>query len=199
MLSIRRLTLFITLVALSVACTTEYVPKPKGYNRIDLPEHRYISLADTFPYQFQHSTHATILKDSSHIAEPYWIHVYYPKLDANVQLTYKNVKQSEKLLKEYLNDAIQLTTKHQIKAYSIEPVVLKTPNGLTAEVTELSGEVPSQFQFYTTDSTHNFLRGALYFKTSTKNDSLRPIIEYVKADIIHMINTLKWKGDFPAQ
>ena len=57
----------------------------------------------------------------------------------------------------------------------------------------LEGEVSSQYQFYTHDTTNNFLRGALYFETATKNDSLKPIIEYVKEDINHLVNTLEWK------
>ena len=57
----------------------------------------------------------------------------------------------------------------------------------------LQGEVPSQFQFFSTDSVHHFIRGALYFNTATKNDSLAPSIEFVKMDIIHMLNTLEWR------
>jgi gliding motility-associated lipoprotein GldD len=59
----------------------------------------------------------------------------------------------------------------------------------------LEGEVPSQFQFTMTDSTRNFLRGALYFDTKVQNDSLQPAIEYVKKDMMRMINTLEWKDN----
>jgi len=62
----------------------------------------------------------------------------------------------------------------------------------------LSGEVPSQFQFHITDSTQHFLRGALYFRTATKNDSLAPVIEYVKKDIVHLLNTLTWNDKIKA-
>lgn len=170
-----------------------YTPKPKGYNRIDLPQHAYQALPDSFPYSFQYSEHAKILPDSSWIAEPYWINIYYPEMEANVQLTYKPIQGSEAKLEEHFRDSYKLTAKHQIKAYSIEEGMLRTPSGKLAVVNELSGEVPSQFQFYTTDSTEHFLRGALYFRTSTKNDSLAPVIEYVKKDIVHMINTLEWE------
>ena len=96
-------------------------------------------------------------------------------------------------MEDFLGDAYKLTAKHQIKAYSIEENVVKTQGGHTAVVQELSGEVPSQFQFFLTDSTQNFLRGALYFTTATKNDSLAPVIEYVKSDIMHMISTFNWR------
>ena len=100
---------------------------------------------------------------------------------------------NEDTLRGLLNDAYRLTSKHQIKAYAIDESILKTPNGHTAVVTELQGQAPSQFQFYTTDSANHFLRGALYFNTASKNDSLAPSIEFVKIDIIHMLNTLVWK------
>lgn len=174
-------------------CGETYSPKPKGYNRIDLPENKYISLPDSFPYQFQYSAHAKLLRDSSWIAERYWIDLYYPELGALVQVTYKPVRGDTTLLREYFDDSFRLTAKHQIKAYSIEESYLKMADGSHGVISELSGEVPSPFQFHVTDSLNHFLRGALYFKTSTKNDSLKPVIDYVKFDIIHMLNTLKWE------
>jgi gliding motility-associated lipoprotein GldD len=93
-----------------------------------------------------------------------------------------------------MNDAYTLAAKHQIKAYAIDEVIVKTPSGKTAVVVELQGEVPSQMQFTITDSTRNFLRGALYFDTRVQNDSLKPAIEYMKKDIMHLINTFDWKG-----
>lgn len=174
------------------SCSQVYSPKPKGYNRIDLPEHAYQNLPDSLPYAFEYSKYAEIEADHSATAEPYWITLHYPKFMADIQLTYKPIKNQEALLKEYLNDAYKLTSSHQIKAYSIEESNVRTPSGKIATVAELSGEVPSQFQFHITDSIQHFLRGALYFRTATKNDSLAPVIEYMKVDIIHLLNTLTW-------
>jgi gliding motility-associated lipoprotein GldD len=109
-----------------------------------------------------------------------------------VHITYKPI-QNQKMLKEYLDDSYTLTAKHQIKAYAINEAITKTPSGKTAVIAELEGEVPSQFQFTVTDSTKNFMRGALYFNTKVANDSLAPAIEFMKKDIMHLINTLAWK------
>lgn len=170
-----------------------YVPKPLGYPRIILPAHEYRLLPDSFPYSFEFSRHAILVEDPASIAEPYWINVHYPAFMADIQLTYKPVRNNPQLLREYLQDAYKLTAKHQIKAYAIEEWVLQTPTGHRAVVAELSGQVPSQCQFYTTDSVNHFLRGALYFHTATQNDSLAPIIEFIKEDILHMLHTLVWK------
>ncbi|WP_449581091.1 gliding motility lipoprotein GldD [Pontibacter silvestris] len=176
-----------------VACSEDYTPKRKGYNRIDLPAQTYQPLQEEHPYTFEYSQHAKIRPDSSSIAQPHWINIIYPSLGANVQLTYKSIHNSNKMLNDLIEDARRLTAKHQIKAYSIEETEVKTPQGDIASVFELTGEVPSQFQFYVTDSTEHFLRGALYFRTATQNDSLAPIIDFVKKDIIHLLNTLEWK------
>ena len=177
-----------------MGCEQAYTPKPKGYNRLILPPREYAALPDSLPYSFEISTAARILRDSSYIAERYWIDLFYPAITANIQITYKNLNQDPQFLKELVNDSYKLTSKHQIKAYAIEESVVRTPSGKTAVIAELEGEVPSQFQFFITDSTNNFIRGALYFRTATKNDSLAPAIEYMKIDAMHLINTLEWKA-----
>jgi gliding motility-associated lipoprotein GldD len=177
-----------------LSCEKQYLPKPLGYNRLDLPAQEYLLLPDTLPYSFEYSKHARLLDDSSAINEPYWIELYYPMLKSNIHITYKQLNKSQKLLKELSDDAYKLTSKHQIKAYAINEMITKTPSGKTAVIAELEGEVPSQFQFTITDSTRNFLRGALYFNTKVQNDSLAPAIEYMKKDIMHLINTLEWKN-----
>lgn len=178
---------------LLAACQQDYSPKPLGYNRLNLPKPSYKSLPDSLPYTFEYSIHATLLDDSSTISERFWVEIYYPEIKANVHITYKPI-QSKKLLKEFLDDSYTLTSKHQIKAYAINEVISKTPSGKTAVIAELEGEVPSQFQFTVTDSSKNFLRGALYFNTKVANDSLAPAIEYMKKDIMQMINTLEWRN-----
>lgn len=177
-----------------VRCNTGYLPKPLGYNRLVLPEPAYQSLPDTLPYTFEYSTHAQLLADTSWIRDRFWIEIYYPELKANVHITYKRIENSEKLLKEFFNDTYTLTAKHQIKAYSIDEINVKNAQGHTAVMMELDGEVPSQMQFAITDSTQHFVRGALYFFTKVHNDSLQPAIEYMKKDIMHMVNTFDWNS-----
>jgi gliding motility-associated lipoprotein GldD len=186
--------LAIALLAGLGSCTKNYQPKPKGYNRLLLPPAEYRPSPDSLPYYFEYSMHARLLKDTSWIRERHWVEIYYPELKANIHITFKRLEHSDKLLKEFSADAYNLTAKHQIKAYAIDETVTKTPSGKTAVIAEIDGEVPSQFQFTMTDSTKNFLRGALYFNTRVQNDSLKPAIEYMKKDVMHLINTLQWKN-----
>lgn len=184
---------FVWIMLVASCGKADFLPKPKGFNRIDLPPHEYRALPDSFPYSFEYSNHAKIKRDSSWIAERYWIHLHYPLMDADVQLTYKPIRDLDSLLMGYYSDAYRLTSQHNIKAYSIDEVIIELPNGNYASVTELEGEVPSQYQFHVSDSSKHFLRGALYFKTATKNDSLRPVIDYLKEDIHHLLKTLEWE------
>ena len=176
------------------ACRPSYTPKPKGYPRLDLPAQHYQWLPDTFPYRFAYSTHARMRPDSSWMAEPYWIALNYPDFSAAIFLTYKPIHQTPTRLYEYLSDTYRLVAKHQIKAYRIEERKLHLPSGIDASMVHLYGEVPTPLQFHATDSIHHFLRGALYFNTASKNDSLAPLIDYLSRDIQHLLNTLTWRS-----
>ena len=175
------------------ACQTEYTPKPKGYNRLVLPPHEYQATPDSLPYFFEYSAHALLKKDTSWVRERHWVEITYPALKATIHVTYKQLGGSQELLKEYLNDSYVLTAKHQIKAYAIDESITKTKSGKVAVIAEIDGEVPSQFQFTMTDSSRNFFRAALYFNVKVQNDSLRPAIEYVKKDMMEIINSLEWR------
>lgn len=182
---------------LLIACGSDssdaYVPKPKAYPRFDLPTPAYTLLEPTHPYQFEYNKVARILPDTFARAEPHWIFIHYPAFHASVQLTYKPIRNDVNRLRGMLEDSYKLAARHNIKAYAIEQRTIKLKSGLEASLIDLSGEVPSQVQFVTTDSTTHFLRGALYFNTATQNDSLQPIIQYIREDMLHLLNTLKWR------
>jgi gliding motility-associated lipoprotein GldD len=168
-------------------------PRPKGFNRIEIPNASYVDLEKGHPFTFEVSTYAKVLKDSVSWAEPHWLYIYYPRWDAFIQLTYKPLYQNNKKLAALIQDAYTLASKHQGKASGIQDYVMTTKSGRKAGLIELDGEVATSFQFYTTDSTKHFLRGAVYVKTATANDSLAPIIHFLKQDAIHLIQTLEWK------
>jgi len=184
---------FFLIAFLIVSCSRDYQPKPKGYNRLALPPLEYQTSPDSLPYSFEYSKHARLLRDSSWFSEKHWVEIYYPELKANIHITYKRLNNREEFLKELLDDSYNLTSKQQIKASGIDELITVTPNGKTAVIAEISGEVPSQFQFTMTDSSRNFLRGALYFNTRVQNDSLAPAIDFMKKETLHFINTLQWK------
>lgn len=170
-----------------------YIPKPKGFNRIVLPKHQYVTIADIYPYRFEVSKIAKVLPDTFKTAGKDWIFINYPSLQANIQITYKPLNGNHKFLKQFIDDSYKLAAKHQIRASSIQESKVLSNTGKTALIFKIEGDVPSPYQFYTTDSTSHFLRGAIYFTTAVKNDSLAPVIDYIQQDMIQLLNTLEWK------
>jgi gliding motility-associated lipoprotein GldD len=175
-----------------VSCRNDTVPKPRGYFRIALPEHQYEKFDSTFPYRFEFPEYAAITGDPFAPEEPYWINVSFPEFKGKLHLSYKKVKDGN--LAEYLEDSRKFVLKHIPKANSIEDSLIIDRNrrifGLYYEIH--GGNAASPVQFFVTDSSKHFVRGALYFNVRPNNDSLRPVIEFLKKDIIHMINTFRW-------
>ncbi|WP_448528088.1 gliding motility lipoprotein GldD [Raineya sp.] len=172
-----------------------FAPKPKGYNRILLPPNDYRPLPDSFPYAFEYSKEAIIRPDSSHLAERYWIHIIYPKLGkSEIQITYKNISDNPtKKLAELIDDSHRLAAKHLYRAEALKYYEYKNAQNLPVLAIGFEGEIPSHLQFYTTDSVKHFLRAAIYFRTANDNDSLAPVIDFVKRDMLRMIATQKFK------
>ncbi|WP_245859540.1 gliding motility lipoprotein GldD [Spirosoma aerolatum] len=183
----------LVLAACGGSSSDNYVPKPKGFPRLDLPPQQYKLIDPVHPYQFEYNKVARLLPDTFARSEPHWIFIHYPMFHASIQLTYKPIYNDVNRLRAMLEDSYKLAARHNIKAYAIEQKKMRLKSGLEASVIDLTGDVPSQVQFVTTDSTTHFLRGALYFNTATENDSLQPVIQYIRKDIIHLLNTLKWR------
>ncbi len=174
------------------SCTNEYTPKPRGYFRIDLPDRKYQIFDSTFPYTFEYPVYAKILADSSKMAEPFWINIHYPEFHAQLHLSYKVINHN---LTQYLDDSRNLVNKHIPKANAItQREYLDTANRVFGLVYDIRGsDAASTYQFYLTDSLSRFVRGALYFDLIPNNDSLAPVIDFLKSDLEHMISTFKWK------
>lgn len=169
------------------------MPKPYGYAGISLPTQEYIALSDKYPYNFEISKHAIIIDESVKEYGPYCITIKYPCFDAVLQITYKNFHGDRKKLRTLIVAAKSLTYKHQVKTYNISDRIVEKKDGTLVSISELYGEIPTPIQFYGTDTKNHFIRGAVYLHTSTENDYLEPVINFLKADVIHLIDTLAWK------
>lgn len=171
-----------------------YVPKPMALNHIELPKHEYILVDEQdLPYIFEYSKEATLSDDTVGITEAFWKKLYYPKFGAEVDITYKAINNSPERLDSLIRDSYKLVDEHSIKAQSIDFDNIVLANGNAATLFNITGEVPTTFQFYTHDSTTHFMRCSLYFRTALKNDSLQPVIDFCIQDMQHMMHSLKWR------
>ncbi len=178
------------------SCNSTFTPKPTGYFKIDFPLHQYkVFDQPGYPYSFEYPAYANIIQDTSFFEakpeNPYWINIDFPQFGARIYMSYKEIgANSFDKLKE---DAYKMTFKHSVKATSIDDSVMKTPLGVTGVFFNVGGNAATAKQFFVSDSTKHFLRGALYFNTAPNADSLGIVNQFLQADMMHLINTLKWK------
>jgi gliding motility-associated lipoprotein GldD len=187
---------FCLLLIVLFSCNSVYTHKPRGYFRIDFPQHLYQSFnRPDFPYSFEYPVYANIIRDTAFFGDkpenPYWINVDFPRFHARVYISYKQVDGNFDKLRE---DAYKMTYKHTYKASSIEDSIISTPLGVHGIFFSVGGNAATAKQFFVSDSTRHFLRGALYFDTTPNADSLSIVNDFLQADMNHLINTLSWKN-----
>ncbi len=169
-----------------------FIPKPKGYPRVDFPKKTYRLYDSLCPYSFEIPTYSRISNDKHKGADPCWINVDFPRYNAQIHLSYKTVTNN---LDTFLNDSRDFAIKHQIKATGLdETIIIRDSAQVYGLVYDISGNTASNVQFYLTDSTHHFMRGALYFNSVPNIDSLKIVVDFLRQDIVHMIKTFEWKG-----
>lgn len=184
----------IALTLLSWGCKENYTPKPHGYLRISLPEdHSYGTSPDGLPFQLDYSMYAKwdALKVSNKSREDSrWFNVSYPNYDAKIHLSYIPIHNN---LDSLLEESHKFVFEHTIRADAIDETSFdRTENNMRGVLFNLKGNSASNMEFWATDDSLHFLRGALYFETTPNVDSLSPIIDYIKEDIVYMINSLEW-------
>lgn len=183
-------------LAVAVSCNSGYTPKPKGYFKIAFPEKKY-RLFDQpgYPYSFEYPVYAAVVKDSTFFGKetenPWWINVDFPQFHGRIYVSYKEIGKNK--FDTLIKHAFELTGKHTSKAYSIEDTAVVTPNHVHGVMFTVGGDVATANQFFLTDSTRHFLRGALYFDATPNADSLGIVNNFLLQDMKHLINTFRWK------
>ena len=189
-------TVYCLLFTLS-ACSDDFVQKERGYFKIDLPEKRYQRFdRPDFPYTFEYPVYGNVVQDSLFFDEkaenPYWLNIDFPKFDARLHLSYKQIGRHK--FDSLVNDAFTLSYKqHTSRASAIQSRPFSTAGGAGGVYFTLKGNAATANQFFATDSIKHFLRGALYFNAQPNEDSLRPVNNFLRDDVEHLINTLRWK------
>jgi gliding motility-associated lipoprotein GldD len=182
----------------SFGCREVNVPRPKGHFRIDLPEKNYLIFNDKkgniseIPFIFEYPAYGKLDFQENNDNEPGWFNIDFPDYKAKIYLTYKHINEDFEGLME---QTYKMNVKNHItKADAInEQIFSFRENSVYGILYDLKGNTASAVQFYVTDSLKHFLRGSLYFSAEPDADSLSPVINFFREDIIHMIETLKWK------
>jgi len=185
------------ILLITVSCNSEYIPRPRGYFKIDFPEKNYkVFDQPGYPYSFEYPVYGNVIKDSlffdQHPENPFWTNIDFPAFNARIHLSFKQIGKNK--FDSLVNDAFTMSYKqHTYKASSIQPQEFTTPNGSSGVYFTLKGNAATGNQFFITDSVSHFLRGALYFAATPNSDSLQPVNDFLKQDLWRLLNTLKWK------
>lgn len=180
-----------------VACNSPYSYKKKGYFNIEFPKKEYRQFDQPgYPYTFEYPVYATIVKDSTFFqdrAEDWWINIEIPRFNGRIYISYKPISDHVEM-DSLAEDSHKMAYKqHTTISSGITDSFMRTPNGLEGIYYSLKGNTATANQFFVTDSTKNFLRGALYFDAAPNEDSLSIVNDFVKQDLHRLINTLRWK------
>ena len=187
------LSIGVVLVLFSPGCWEEdtIIPRPKAYFRIDLPEKNYSRWEENAPFEFEIPSYCNVLPDTGSNTQAYWYNLDYHPFNAVIHMSYKPVHGNIDTL---LAQSRELAIQHQVKASAMkERPVLNDSADVYGLIYEFGGNTASSIQFYLTDSTRHFVRGALYFWARPNADSLAPVLDFLREDIFRMVETFKWK------
>ena len=181
------------------ACGEEpvYTPKPRAYPKVIYPERTYQAFAEDYcKFSFQYPKYAMIQQDTVFFDEKpidaCWFDVFVPNFNARIHCSYIPIDKKNSFEK-LRDDAFNMANEHIVKANAIDELPIKNPNGVSGFAFEFEGATATPFTFFLTDSTQHYLRGSLYFYTKSRPDSLAPVIQFLKEDVMEMINTFAWK------
>ena len=174
-----------------ISCNSGNTPKPRGFFRISLPAKDYQLYTGDCPFRFEFPKYAEIWKDLDINAEPCWLNISFTQFKATLHLSYKKINGNLNSLAE---DSRSFVYKHTVKADAIdERTIFNRQKNLYWIFYDIKGNAASSLQFFLTDSMDNFLRGALYFNVSPNKDSLAPVLDFLRKDVAHLIETFDWQ------
>ncbi|MEX0967548.1 MAG: gliding motility lipoprotein GldD [Bacteroidia bacterium] len=175
------------------SCDESPTPRRYTYFRIPFPEKQYQKFDSTCPFTFRHPVYTSIQADQDRDAQPCYMNLVFPDFNAKIHISYKKITDNESLY-ELTEDAFRFVVKHNVIAEGYEPeLITLTDHDVYGLLYKIQGDVASSIQFFVTDSTDHYLRGALYFNAAPNRDSLQPVIDFIRADIDTMLQSLKWK------
>ena len=180
---------YLVIGLMMIACGSdnpEFYPKPTGYMRLDFPEREYSYYEGDCAYSFEIPAYFEVVDKGMGCNKD----ISISRFNASVFLTYIPVDTNLSMNIEYSR---KLAYDHSIKADEIQEAVIgNTENRAFGMKYNIVGNAASPYQFYVTDSTDHFLRGALYFNSPPNYDSLKPSLDYIVEDIDKMITTVRW-------
>lgn len=174
-----------------MACS-EPMPKPRGLFRIDLPRPSYTYFTTKeIPYTFEVSQLVTVEMPPVQTPEN-WINITYPAINVKIYCSYKKTTPEQILISE--KECRELIGRSIKQNQAITEQAYENPKcQVYGTLFQIDGDSPSPIQFILTDSVSHFFRGAMYYQNRVDADSVAPITDYLRNDIIKLIESFDWK------
>lgn len=186
-------TLGLLLVFSLGACKEEGgFPRPFAFPRIDFPQKTsYTSFNEaTCPFTFEYPDFGVISRSKPGEC---WVDIDFKDYDCKWHISYRNAKEGDLDRDALFEEHRTLIYKHIKKATEITPSEIKSPNGYGI-IHEVYGNVGTPLYVFLSDyQDEKMIMSTFYFQTALKNDSLAPVISYMKEEMLHMTETLQWK------
>lgn len=179
--------LLILIGAASCSSHKSHAPKPPTYLELIFPNRDYEVYTDSCGYSYNKPSYFNVKNVDGSICNR---DIEFSKLNGVMHLSRIDM---DTTLAAYINYSINKVDEHKIKATAIlDSTIIRTKDRVFGTFFELQGNVASPFQFYLTDSTSRFINGVVYFDAVPNYDSIKPVLDFVKKDILEMMTTLKW-------
>ena len=174
------------------SCVQNYTPKPNAYYRIDFPEREYRMYDSICPLTFEYPVYGNLIHIIPPTSDTCWIDINFPKYKGTIHLSYRKIDNNLDVLIEDIWKFVY--SKNAQRADAVDEYKCFIPErNVYGIIYDSKGNAASPVQFYLTDSVKNYLRGSLYFFVKPNHDSLAPVVNFFREDILHLIETVEWK------
>ena len=181
--------LFIITHYIFLSCENSLLPKQNGFLKMDFKDPKYKIFEDENSLiNFYYNSNFVDIE----IKNPQIISLQYPEFNLSVDLFSDNMRE-RKNLDNNLTDFSLILDTHSIRSNGI--ILREYENkdkNVYGKLFEITGDVASPIKFYLTDSVSNFISGSINLKFKPKYDSIYPLIQYVKNDILVLFESINW-------
>lgn len=177
--------------------TPVFTPKPRAFPRVIYPERVYQQFNESYcDFSFTFPTYAKVQQDTLFFnekpAHPCWFDLDYPDFNARLYCTYYPIDKNN-TFERLREDTYKMANKHIVKANAISEVPIMDNKQIGGFLFRYKGPTATPLTFFLTDTTSNYLNGALYFESRPRPDSLAPVLAFIQKDIEKMIASFQWK------
>jgi len=164
----------------------------KGAVDMEFPKAEYASSTDSLPFTFDLSKQAKLTWQKNKPGE-YFCNVDYPFLNARLYCTYHAITPDK--FRNFAEESRKMAYQHTAVATGIsEKTYANDLSHVYGILYNIQGNVATPLQVALTDSNRYFFNASLYFNMTPNADSIAPAVNYIRKDIIRIMESFTVKS-----